>query len=208
MITQEYMSRIEFLLQVFELNDETRTGWERRGIENSQRVAGHAWGVVLLTMLFAEKCEGVDPDRALKMAIVHDIPESKVGDIAIGEVHQDISISEKVEQEEEAMNELVNMAGEDVPQVKDIQTLWLEFEKGDTVESRFVRDMDIIDMCLMALKYEREGRYDESMSPEGEYEHLDGFFATARNEISSNAGEQLLQEIESKYEEAKDKPTT
>ncbi|RLM32835.1 HD domain-containing protein [Haloarcula sp. Atlit-120R] len=197
------MSRVEFLCQVLDLNDVTRTGWERRGIEKPQRVAGHVWGVSLLTMLFAPEAEGVDPEKARQMAIIHDIAEAKTGDIAVGEVHQEVSISEKVEREEQAIDDLVEIAGEQIPAVEHIPSLWREFEEGETSEANFVRDMDIIEMCLMALKYERQRRYNEEVASDGTYERLDGFFATANNEITTKLGRGLLDEIEIEYKQAK-----
>jgi putative hydrolase of HD superfamily len=197
------MSRVEFLSQVLDLNDVTRTGWERRGIEKPQMVAGHVWGVSILTMLFAPEVDEVNSERARQMAIIHDIAESKTGDIAIGEVHQELSISEKVEQEEQAIDELVELAGDEIPVVKSIESLWYEFEKEETPEATFVRDMDVLEMCLMALKYEQQNRYEANDSSEGSFDRLDGFFATANNEISTEFGQNLLKEIEAEYERAK-----
>jgi putative hydrolase of HD superfamily len=62
--------------------------------------------------------------------------------------------------------------------------------------------MNLIDMCLQALLYERDRRYD----PHGEaaafpdYEHLDEFFATARPRFTTETGKTVYQLVQSRYQ--------
>ena len=43
-----------------------------------------------------------------------------------------------------------------------VRDLWEEYEAGTTAVARFVRDMNLIDMCAQAFCYERDGRYDHN----------------------------------------------
>lgn len=190
-----HMSHIEFLLQAAELNEIRRTGWEQRGVTNPQNVAGHTWGVSLLTMLYADEA-GVDKTHAMKIALIHDLPEVLAGDIAAG-AGRSVDRQEQFQKEKEALNSLVNINGN-----QQLSELWEEYEKQDTDEAVFVRDMDLIEMCIHALKYEREQRYDPSTVP-SDHEALDEFFSTAEKKIKTSIGEALYSSVREVYEQEK-----
>ena len=67
---------IEALARAFALKDERRTGWELRGISDPETVAGHSWGVSLLCLVYGPQGT-IDVDRALRLAVVHDLRRQK-----------------------------------------------------------------------------------------------------------------------------------
>lgn len=91
---------IESLLKALELKDEKRTGQQLYSVEDVDSIADHSWSVALLTLVFGEK-EELDMEKALKMAIVHDLGEAETGDVAqrVEEENMDISPEEKEEAE-------------------------------------------------------------------------------------------------------------
>jgi len=190
------MSQLEFLLQAIDLKDVARKGWELRGVEAPEQVASHSWGVTLLTMNFVSETE-LDELRAVKMAVIHDLGEAEAGDKAIGEVYQEVSDEKKITDEVEAWDNF-----EEMGDIGNWRELWEEFENETSAEAEFVADMDLLDMCLTALKYEREQRYDPSKNTD-EYEHLDGFFATADKKIRTEIGRDLYESIYTEYQAAK-----
>ena len=194
------MSDINFLLQAAELNEIRRTGWEQRGITDPQNVAGHTWGVSLLSMLYADEAD-VDKTHAMKLAIIHDLPEVVAGDIAAG-AGRSVDREEQFKKEKEALISLVDINGDE-----QISDLWEEYEDQETEEAVFVGDMDLIEMCIHALKYEREQRYDPSKIP-SDHEALDEFFATAEGKITTPIGKSLYKSLREQYEEEKRKNNT
>ena len=64
-----------------------------------------------------------------------------------------------------------------------------------------MKDMDLIDLCLQALKYESEDRYEGN--PETDFEGLDEFFETSRDRFNTEKGLDLFRKIEEKYLEEK-----
>ncbi|WP_330633223.1 HD domain-containing protein [Halocatena halophila] len=192
------MTRIDTLLEAYELKDELRSGWVLRGIEEPESVAAHTWGTATLCLLFADDA-GVNANEAVPMALVHDFAEARTGDIptraaeGVQEIHPDT----KEQQEREVMQELANGLESQL-----FQDLWEEYEARETPLSQFVKDMDLIDNCLQALKYERQGRYDETEDNENfiEYDNLDEFFATAAPRIRTDVGEELFTTIKERYE--------
>lgn len=188
---------IEALARAFALKDERRTGWELRGISDPETVAGHSWGVSLLCLVYGPQGT-IDVDRALRLAVVHDLAEAETGDVAtrVDPETQAVSTAEKETREREAMADLA-APFEFLP-------LWEEYEARETAEARFVKDMDLIDMCLQALVYEREERYEKGESNEFEqFSDLDEFFATAEPRLTTEVGKELFSEIRGRYEAAR-----
>lgn len=192
--------RIQSLLAALRLKDETRTGWELRGIEDPESVADHTWGVALLSLTYAEEA-GVDPDRAVRLALLHDLPEAVTGDVATraDDADQTVGSAEKRRREAAAIERFE-------PLDVGLGEAWEAYEARDTDCARFVKDMDLVEMCLQALYYEREGRYDrDAENPEfEEYDHLDEFFATAEPRLSTDVGRRLYREIRDRYESVRD----
>jgi putative hydrolase of HD superfamily len=67
------------------LGDLPRTGWVIRGLVPAESLAAHSFAVTTLVALLrdAVRADGmeVDGEQALRMALVHDAPEAKTGDI-------------------------------------------------------------------------------------------------------------------------------
>ncbi|POG55142.1 MULTISPECIES: HD domain-containing protein [Haloferax] len=195
---------LDSLLEWFELKDETRTGWELRNIDSPESVAAHTWGTASLCLLYAEQ-EGVDRQKAVTMALIHDLGEARTGDIATRaeDGRQTITTSEKEAAERSAVTDLVGPFKD-----TELLSLWEEYEARDTPTAQFVKDMDLIDNCLQALKYERQGRYDEAEANDhfAEFENLDEFFATAAPRIQTELGQDLFEHIKSQYERELGRP--
>lgn len=193
------MSSVDLLKHLLGLSEVPRTGWEIRDVDEPQRVAGHVWGVALLTLLFASEEPDVDEARAVNIALVHDIAETEVGDLLIHDGYSSMTAAEKQAREHEAMEGLLADAEDDLPQFADLFALWEEYEERASPEARFVKDMDLIEACLFALKYEEEERYDPDALEDSEFENLDGFFATARETVQSETATALLSRIDDQY---------
>lgn len=192
-------SHIDALLTALALKDEIRTGWQLRGIEEPESVAAHSWGVALLALTYAEEA-GVDPDAAVRLAILHDLPEAVTGDVAtrVHETNQTVSAAEKHRREDAAVDRFE-------PLDVDLREVWETYEARDSDVSGFVKDMDMLDMCLQALHYERGGRYDKDKPNAAfdEYEDLDEFFATTEPRLSTDVGRRLYADVRERYERAK-----
>lgn len=192
---------IEFFLDALELKDEKRTGWELRNVEEPESVADHTWGCATLVMMFSGQ-EDLNTEKCLKMALVHDLGESKVGDLATRAVDLENKVSkeEKDRKERNALEEMTEKLGS-----SEIMDLWEEYSERETEEARFVKDMDLVELCLQALKYEKEGRYNPEEENENfqKYDNLDEFFATSRPRLHTDLGKQLFHDIKERYEEAK-----
>ena len=112
----------------------------------------------LLTMLAPPSLASrLDVARCTKMALVHDMAESIVGDITPVD---NVSKPEKSRREASTMEYLArdllgNVHGGVVG--KDLMEVWEEYEEGDTLESKFVHDIDKLELLLQMTEYERAG---------------------------------------------------
>ncbi|WP_336136149.1 HD domain-containing protein [Natronomonas amylolytica] len=190
---------IEALASAYDLKDEGRTGWQLRGIERPESVAAHSWGVSLLVVRFCPS--DLDRERALELAAVHDVAEAEVGDIAT----RAETDAQTVDEAEKECRERAAMDGPLAGLGEDIREVWEEYEARESPEARFVKDMDLLDTCLQALVYEREGRYDPDADNEHfeEYDALDEFFATSEPRISTERGRELFERVRERYEAAR-----
>ncbi len=194
------MDDLETLRRCLALKDETRTGWQLRGIEDPESVADHSWGVSLLCLFYADRA-GVDADRALRMAVLHDLAEAETGDYATraDPNAETVDPDEKERAERAAIATLLEPFDDG-----ELRALWEEYEARETPEAQFVKDADLVDMCLQALQYEREQRYDPDADDHFEaYDDLDEFFATAEPRIRTDVGRELFERTRERYEDAK-----
>jgi putative hydrolase of HD superfamily len=190
--------RLQTALAALRLKDEPRRGWVLRGVEGPESVADHSWGTALLCLLFAEAA-GVDLGEALAIATLHDLAEAVTGDVAArSDVRlREVSLEDKAVREVAAIDEL--LAGFDGAALR---RRWDDYETSATPEARFVRDMNLIELCLQALAYQRGGRYPESTTLDG-YAQLDEFFVTAGPRVRTELGRSLFAEVERAYSDAR-----
>ncbi|MAG22024.1 MAG: hypothetical protein CL943_01785 [Candidatus Diapherotrites archaeon] len=162
MTTNETESLIKFFDTIGKLKLEKRKGWIERGVQNPESVADHSQRLSVMAMVFAKKL-GLDENKALKLAVVHDLPESIAGDTVtrIREELQKIPNHEKREKEEKALGELCEMLDED--NAKDLKERWFEFEEKKSKEARLVYELDRLEAIFQALEYEREGNFKVSL---------------------------------------------
>ena len=145
------MDMLRFFREVAKLKRVKRAGWVVSGVKEPESVADHSFMTALM-VLFLGKDKGIDLDRTVRMAIIHDIAESQVGDIITWRNHH-MAPEEKTKKEKEGMKRLLETLGKEG---EEYMRLWLEFERGETPEARFVRQVDKLEMILQALEYERK----------------------------------------------------
>lgn len=112
-----------------------------------ESTAAHSWRLVLMTYTLANELNlDIDILKAIKTAIIHDIPECIDGDtdyllVASGAVSKE----KKHLQEKAAMSKIIN----GLPKIysDEILGLWIDYENGSTKEARYIKALDKIE-CL------------------------------------------------------------
>ena len=121
---------IDTLLEVYDLKDEKRTGWQLRNIEDSESVADHSWGTAFLALNYIP--EKLDLEKVLKLAVIHDVAEAEIGDIAKKAVDSETEFTE------EGKEKLERKAAEKYSEAlnADIFEIWREYEQRETRRSQ------------------------------------------------------------------------
>lgn len=130
-----------------------RTGWCLRGIRDGESLADHCFGVVFLTWFLGRHLAvgSLDIDRAVSLAIIHEIGECRIGDVPFPALRY---LSEKSAAEQMAVADMMTDLG---PTGELTVGLFAEFEAGGSLEARFVRAVDKLEMLFTAAHYEKTG---------------------------------------------------
>jgi len=138
----------EALLEAIRLKELQRTGWVRAGVEAPESVAAHSWGVAWLVLVLCPR--HIDLERALAMAVLHDLAEVRTGDLT---PHCGVPPDQKSTAERRALRGMLG----GLPQASQLYGLWAEYEDRGSIEARFVRACDKLDMALQAARYGEQG---------------------------------------------------
>ena len=104
--------------------------------------AAHSWRLSLMVFVVANELNlNLNIEKALKIAIVHDLAESITGDIDyLFITNGKVSKEEKKKLEENAMQQIKNSLPKKIG--NEIYNLWKEFETQSSNEGRFVKALD------------------------------------------------------------------
>ena len=151
---------ITTLIELQRLKGLERTGWMLRGIaQGAESVADHSYGVVVAAMLLADAVAArgvsVDAERVLRMAVLHDWAEARVGDMPRTATEY-FGTEARKRAERAAFADMVAPleAGE---LVEKYGALHAEYEERESLESRLVKAADVIDLLVQTLSFERAG---------------------------------------------------
>ncbi|MCR5662372.1 MAG: HD domain-containing protein [bacterium] len=133
--------------EAVKLKDVVRKGWLRCQVPEPESSAAHSWGVGFLALLLCPP--ELNKERVLSLAIIHDLPEIKAGDIT---PYDGVSVEDKHAAELEAIKELDSGAGTNLTE------LFQEYLDSATPEAKFIHACDKLDMAITAKHYsERSG---------------------------------------------------
>lgn len=144
---------VSFLNVVQLLKTQRRTGWVDHGIEPCESISDHMYRMSITAMLI--KNPDIDRNKCVRIALVHDIAESLVGDIT---PFDPVSKEEKHRREWESIqylcNELVKPYNPATAQ--EIMDDWLAYENISSSEARYVKDIDKFEMLVQCFEYEKK----------------------------------------------------
>ncbi len=144
---------LDIILRANELKAVPRMGWRVRGVRDGESVAEHSYAVALIVTLLGPRLSTpVDVNRAIRIALVHDLPEHMLGDIHAPASHM---LGEEAKEAAE-LRILVDLFGDD-DSAEEAVALWREFAERSSIEGRFVRAIDKLEMFTQAYLYEQEG---------------------------------------------------
>lgn len=141
------MEKFRFFELLSRLKHLPRKGWVIQNIPFPETVASHMYRMAMCVFLLPKE---YDTNKLIKMALVHDLGESIIGDIT---PHDNISKENKYVQERKAMVEISQLVPD--TSANEIMSLWEEYEKNQSADAMIVKDLDKLDMILQGLEYEK-----------------------------------------------------
>ncbi len=134
---------LEFLFELGQLRFIKRA-WVQVLSPEFDNLSEHMFRVAWLSMLICKMENAGDHEKILKIALIHDIAESRTGD-----VHY-ISRQYTKRNEELAIDDMLEKTV-----FEDFKNVWNEYEKRESIEARIVKDADnlSVDMELVEQAY-------------------------------------------------------
>lgn len=160
---------IDLLIHAGALKRLPRQGWLHLDVPEPESVADHSFRTAFMTLLLAQGDPSINLERALVLALCHDLPEAIAGDatpfdemLGEEEVDRDLlfnsspAYSARADQakriaEEAALREMTSALPESLCTL--IGDAWEEYEAGQTPEARLVRQVDKLEALLQAYEY-------------------------------------------------------
>ena len=174
------MDILDFLTYSLNLKNVHRQGWiDKVSIENPESVADHSYSMAIMAMIISD-LENYDSEKILKMTLLHDLAESKIGDIT----PEQMTPENKMQIENKAFDEIIGKLPDTLQ--SQYNPIWKEYQDNNTEESNFVHQIDRVEMVLQAKTYQKEGYTKEKLST---------FFETAKNDITHPRLKELFRKI-------------
>ncbi|HPD61208.1 MAG TPA: HD domain-containing protein [Thermodesulfobacteriota bacterium] len=131
-----------FLFEIGMLKRTPRTGLQFLG-SGKESVAEHCFRVIIIGYTLAKLNPQVDENKVLKMTLLHDILESRTGDLNyVNKKYLKVD-------EEKAMRELAAT----LPFGEELKSLLKEFHEKKTEEALIANDADQLELIIMLKEY-------------------------------------------------------
>lgn len=170
---------LDFLKSAVKLKDVSRQGWiEKLSIDVPESVADHSYSMAVMGMIISD-LENFDTEKILKMILLHDLAESKIGDYT----HGKIPYEKKKKLENTAFTEIVEKLPSNIK--LEYLRIWHEYQENNSSESKIVHQIDKLEMALQAKSYQEKGYGKEIKS----------FFESAKKEITDPKLKELFRQI-------------
>jgi 5'-deoxynucleotidase YfbR-like HD superfamily hydrolase len=139
-----------------------QTYWKDYPAPRWDSVADHSWRLAMLVVMFAGKLsQPLDMEKAIKMALIHDIPEIIAGDASPLGVsgtgqdsyayNQDIQ-AKRFKDEQAAAKAVFEKLG---AEGNELYELWLEIEALENFEAKVVKALDKIEAMSQVLDWRK-----------------------------------------------------
>ena len=171
---------LDFLKDSANLKSISRQGWiDKLSIKNPESVADHSYSMAIMAMIISD-LENYDSEKILKMTLLHDLAESKIGDIT----PEQMTSENKMKIENDAFNEIIDQLPETVK--SQYLEIWKEYQNNNSKESLFVHQIDKLEMALQAKIYQKNGKTIEDIEP---------FLESAKGSITDKKLKELFTKI-------------
>jgi putative hydrolase of HD superfamily len=163
----------DFLFEVGMLKEVPRTGFQYLG-SGAESVAEHSLRVCFVAWVLARIEPAADAQRLVELALFHDLPEARTGDLnSVSKIY--VKSAEARAWQDQA---------EGLPFKGEIESVAAELRGRETLESRLAHDADQIDM-LLSLREQQEAGNPRAAE----------WIASVRERVQTEPGRRLVEAI-------------
>ena len=171
---------LDFFKTAVNLKNISRQGWvDKLSLKHPESVADHSYSMAIMGMAISD-LENYNSEKILKMILLHDLAESKIGDYTPNQ----ISKENKVKIENNAYDEMISALPESIK--LQYAQIWEEYQKHESPESKIVHQIDKLEMALQAKMYQKDGSSKEA---------VESFFKSAEEGITHPKLREILNQI-------------
>ena len=171
---------LDFFKTAVNLKNISRQGWvDKLSLKHPESVADHSYSMAIMGMIISD-LENYNSEKILKMILLHDLAESKIGDYTPNQ----ISKENKVKIENNAYDEMISALPESIK--LQYAQIWEEYQKQESPESKIVHQIDKLEMALQAKMYQKDGSSKEA---------VESFFKSAEEGITHPKLREILNQI-------------
>ncbi len=171
---------LDFFKIAANLKKISRQGWiDKLSLDNPESVADHTYSMAVIGMVISD-LENYNSEKIIKMILLHDLAESKIGDITPEQLNK--------EKKNELENNVFNKIIKNLPNLIKSQYLqiWQEYQENTSLESKLVHQIDKLEMALQAKIYKNDGHSQKK---------LESFFESAKIDITDPKLKELFTKI-------------
>jgi 5'-deoxynucleotidase YfbR-like HD superfamily hydrolase len=143
---QNHQNHINFLYEMGSIRHIQRT-WTRFAGAEFANLAEHHFHVFWIAMIIAAHEKNVDSGKIAKMVMVHDISESRTGDVDY------LSRQYVIRNEELGIQDMLH----DTKIEQEFTQLWHEYEKRESLEAKIVKDADTLNVDFELMEQATRG---------------------------------------------------
>ena len=171
---------LDFFKHALNLKNILRQGWiDKLSIKYPESVADHSYSMAMMAMVISD-LENYDSEKILKMVLLHDLAESKIGDFTPDQISKD----KKEKIESGAFKDIIEQLPN--PIKLEYGKIWKEYQNKQSPESQIVHQIDRLEMALQAKMYQKSGSTKED---------IDIFLETAKSDITHPKIKELFTKI-------------
>lgn len=180
-----------YLLEAGMLKRARRSGWWIAGVRDPESIAEHSWRAALTGMVIAS-LEGADPARTAMLCVLHDTPETRIGDIP--KIGRDYLTA--VDAQDVVADQTANCPDRMTETVRDAIA---EFEAGETPEAICAKDADKLECLIQAVEYRHQG-----VATVGRW--IDSSLAALKTETAQRLAREVLEAEPLAWEQTRHQP--
>jgi len=168
---------LNFLLEVGKLKNIERKGITFYGVKKPDSATDHSFRIALMAWVFSQE-KKINLEKAIKIALIHDICKILTGDITpydgllpkskkerekfvrrwrrLPLREKEKRYAEKFEKEYTALKKLTAKLPKNLK--KEIIDVWLDYHRGGSSEAKFVSQLDILENLLEAFEWWKKNK--------------------------------------------------